>query len=129
MSEEKLVSSQTDKQNAARQAYHLTPAEVWDRQRNRQTYVPETFQQDGFIHTTIGLQPLLVVANTFYREDSRPYVALILDLDAVQADVRHDDSSGIYPHIYGLLNLDAVVGSLAVRRARSGQFLGFDQTE
>ncbi len=107
-------------------AYHLVPAEVWRRQCNQAMYVPDAFKADGFIHTTNDLDELLVVANTFYRADPRPYLALVLNLDLVSAEVRHDDPSGLYPHLYGPLNVDAVVGYLVARRAPDGEFLSFE---
>ncbi len=108
-------------------SYHLVPAEVWRRHRSQAIYVPEAFEADGFIHTTNDLGELLVVANTFYRADPRPYLALVLNLDVVSAEVRHDDPSGLYPHLYGPLNVDAVVGYLVARRAPDGEFLGFEE--
>jgi uncharacterized protein (DUF952 family) len=111
------------------QTYHLTPIDVWNQQRDGTSYVPEAFETEGFIHTTIGLDPLLAIANMFYRDDRRPYVALILDLPAVTAAVRHDDPSGLYPHIYGSLNLGAVVGHMSARRGPNGAFLSFEPAD
>lgn len=107
-------------------AYHLTPAEVWERQKESGRYLPEAFEQDGFIHTTNGLRPLLEVANLFYRGDPRSYRVLVLSLPELNAAVRYDDDNQIYPHIYGPLNASAVVGELPVRRAQDGAFLGFE---
>ena len=107
-------------------SYHLVPAEVWRRHRSQAIYVPEAFEADGFIHTTNDLDELLVVANTFYRSDPRPYLVLVLNLDVVSVHVRHDDPSGFYPHLYGPLNVDAVVGYLVARRAPDGEFLDIE---
>lgn len=107
-------------------AYHLTPVEVWERQRGRTSYVPEAFEQDGFIHTTNGLDPLLEVANLFYTGDPRTYRVLVLSMPAIAPEVRYDDDHQIYPHIYGPLNTSAVVGELVVRRAADGAFVGFE---
>lgn len=106
--------------------YHLVPRDVWQRYRTQATYVPESFGGDGFIHTTNDLEALLDVANTFYRSDTRPYLVLVLDLGVVGVDVRHDDPSGLYPHLYGPLNVDAVVGYLVALRAPDGRFVGFE---
>ena len=107
-------------------ALHLTPVESWERQRSGPTYVPEAFDDDGFVHTTVGAGPLLDVANAFYVSDARPYIALILDLSAIRAETRHDDASGLYPHIYGPINVDAVAGYLIARRGTDGKFLSFE---
>lgn len=107
-------------------AYHLTPADVWERQKPSGLYLPEAFEQDGFIHTTNGLDPLLEVANLFYQGDRRDYRVLVLSVPKINADVRYDDDNRIYPHIYGPLNASAVVGELPVRRGGDGAFLDFE---
>lgn len=98
----------------AGQTLHLVPEPVWEAHRDAPTYTPEAFAADGFIHCTDGEDNLLRVANTFYQNDPRPYLVLVLDVDRLRSPVRYDDPDRIYPHIYGPLNLDAVV---AVRRA------------
>lgn len=108
----------------AKVAYHLVPAPVWEARGGAPTYVPEAFEQDGFIHTTNGLDPLLQVANMFYTGDARPYMVLVLDTTKLTSELRYDDEGHIYPHIYGPLNTDAVVGTLAVDREADGTFTG-----
>jgi uncharacterized protein (DUF952 family) len=106
-------------------AYHLVPVPVWEERGGAPTYVPEAYEQDGFIHTTNGLDPLLQVANMFYTSDQRPFMVLVLDTTKLTSDLRYDDDGQIYPHIYGPLNTDAVTGTLAVDRDRDGRFVGF----
>lgn len=106
-------------------AYHLTPVDVWTRQKQGDSYLPEAFAQDGFIHATNGLDPLLEVANLFYQGDRRDYRVLILAVPDLTSEVRYDDENHTYPHIYGPLNTSAVVGELDVQRAEDGAFLGF----
>lgn len=123
---EQLRFDGADESRAAGLAYHLTPTETWDRQKASGLYLPEAFEQDGFIHTTNGLGPLLEVANLFYQGDGRDYRVLVLSVPDLNADVRYDDDNRIYPHIYGPLNTSAVVGVLPVRRGDDGAFLGFE---
>ncbi|MDQ3767506.1 MAG: DUF952 domain-containing protein [Actinomycetota bacterium] len=106
---------------------HLTPVEAWERQRTGPAYVPEAYEQDGFVHTTIGIKALLDVANMFYTSDLRPHIALLLDLESITAEIRHDDASGLYPHIYGPINVDAVLGFLVARRSPDGAFVSFER--
>ncbi len=107
-------------------AYHLTPVEVWERQRNANEYLPEGFERDGFIHATNGLVPLLDVANRYYKSDFRPYIVLVLEVRAIAAEVRYDDPGNLYPHVYGALNTDSVVATMASIRGGDGQFLAFE---
>ena len=105
--------------------YHLVPKPIWDERGDKPEYVPDAFAADGFIHCTNGLDPLLAVANMFYRGDERDYLVLELDTTRITAELRYDDDERVYPHIYGPLNTDAVTGTLAVIREPDGTFRAF----
>ena len=109
--------------------YHLVPEEVWSRYRHSDEYIPDAFEHDGFIHCTNGLQELVAVGNRYYTADHRPYRALILRTDTISSPVRYDDPDEIFPHIYGPLNVDAVVGILSAQRDEFGKFLSFSRDE
>jgi uncharacterized protein (DUF952 family) len=102
--------------------FHLVSQPVWERYGNASMYVPESYDQDGFIHCTKGEANLIAVGNAFYKEDQRPFLALKIDLQRVAAPVRYDDESQIYPHIYGPLPADAVIGVSRVVRSADGSF-------
>ncbi len=104
---------------------HLTPAEVWSRQEHGGLYLPDAYDQDGFIHLTIGATNLMDVANLFYANDPRDYLVLTLDKMNITSPIRFDDDSGRYPHVYGPLDVDAVVAVDTMRRDAGGTFLGF----
>jgi uncharacterized protein (DUF952 family) len=106
-------------------AYHLAPAEIWERQKTAGSYIPEAFEQDGFIHATNGLEKLLWVANEFYREDRRPHTVLVIDISNLSSPLRYDDPEEAFPHIYGPINADAVVGELRVERGDDGAYVAF----
>jgi uncharacterized protein (DUF952 family) len=108
---------------AAGITYHLVPADVWSEQKGATEYLPEAYPQDGFIHCTNGLDELVKVANLFYTADPRTFLTLILETGKITSDVRYDDPNETYPHIYGPLNTDAVVGELVVSRDADGTFL------
>lgn len=114
-----------EESRAAGIAYHLAPLEVWNHQKVAGTYVPEAYEQDGFIHATNGLETLLWVANQFYTSDTRPHTVLVLDAARLTSPMRYDDPNEEFPHIYGPLNADAVIGELSVERGENGGFLGF----
>lgn len=113
-----------EESRAAKIAYHLVPIPVWEERGDGESYLPEAFEQDGFIHTTNGLDPLIEVANMFYTGDDRPYMVLVLDTTKITSELRYDDEGQVYPHIYGPLNTDAVIGTLVVDRADAGAFTG-----
>lgn len=114
---------------AARDAgitYHLVPATVWDALRIAGSYSPEAYEADGFIHCTNGIDQLLAVANMFYAADSRLFRVLVLEMGRITSDVRYDDEERKFPHIYGPLNTDAVIGEFQVSRAGDGTFVSID---
>lgn len=117
------IHATAEDSRAAGVAYHLIPIPVWEASKGKSLYEPEAYGADGFIHLTLGTDPLLAVANLFYTSDSRDYSVLILDLGLIQAPVKYEDPDQIYPHIYGLLNLDSVVGELVVSRDPDGTFI------
>ena len=121
-----IVHSAADAKQAGI-TYHMSPIEVWTRQQDAATYTPEAYAEDGFIHCTDGLDNLLNVGNMFYTADPRDFLVLVLKTDAITSEIRYEDSENTFPHIYGPLNTDAVVGSLQVVRGEDGAFLSFEQ--
>ena len=116
----------TDQPSAGRvpsgHTLHLVPEPVWRAHQGAATYTPEPFAEEGFVHCTDGDEYLLGVANNYYRTDPRPYVVLVLDVDRLTAPVRYDDPAQIYPHVYGPINLDAVVEVRRAVRLADGSF-------
>ena len=104
-------------------AYHLVPRVEYERQDPAVEYRPDAFAADGFIHLTEGADELVAVGNRYYRDDPRPYLALVVDLSRVRAPVHYEDPDRTYPHVYGPLNRDAIVGVRAAPRAPDGSFL------
>lgn len=106
-----------------RLTYHGTPKGYFESLDPAQSYIPEPFAQDGFIHCTDGREAVSIILTICYRQQPGPWVVLYIDLDRVQAPVRYEDPAGIYPHIYGPLNRDAIVAIREVGRAENGSFL------
>ncbi len=103
--------------------FHLTPKPCWDAGDPAAQYVPEAFERDGFIHCTDGAERVIDVGNRYFRADSRPFVALLIDVSRVAAEVRFEDAERVYPHVYGPLNRDAIVAVIPVERDRAGGFI------
>ena len=98
-----------------RHIYHIASASDWERARRDGSYTTSTrgrsLEQQGFIHCSDAGQ-VAAVANFVYA-DAEDLVLLVIDPDKVHAKVQYDDVPGEpapYPHIYGPLNADAVVG-------------------
>lgn len=104
--------------------YHILSVEDWQNQAPGQPYRGDTLDTEGFIHCTGEVEWLLRVANRFYRASPANFVILCIDPACVQATVQWEAADQhIFPHIYGPLNLDAVVNVVQFPRAVTGQFL------
>ncbi len=99
--------------------YHLTHADYWRDLDPAAPYLPPDFESDGFIHCTRGLDLLLQVANTYYRNVPGEFLLLVIDEARVSAEIKYE---GGFPHVYGPLNRDAIVGVHAMGRHDDGCF-------
>jgi uncharacterized protein (DUF952 family) len=104
--------------------YHLVPIDYWDSQPADRPYVPADYAREGFIHCTQGADQLAVVANRYYRNDPRAWLALVLDEQAIAAEVKYEPAGDglLYPHIYGALNRDAIREVRPMPRDPDGTF-------
>lgn len=110
--------------------YHMLPRSVWADQASDQPYVGDTLATEGFIHCTGDAGLLTQVANHFYRAMPDAFVVLAIDEDTVQAPVKWEEADGhLFPHIYGVLNLDAVRAVRPLLRNAAGEFLPFSPDE
>ena len=105
-------------------AHHLVPEPVWRERGGAETYEPERFAEEGFVHTTIGEATLIEVANRYYQGDPRPYLVLDVDLDRLAAPVRFDDAGPSFPHVYGAVETAAVARVRRAERDPGGAFVG-----
>ncbi len=100
---------------------HITKREAWQAAKTAGVYRGDTLESDGFIHCSTPLQ-VVRVANALFG-GVRDLVRLCIEPDRVQAEVRYEEVGGErYPHIYGPLNLDAVVKVLNFEPDEEGRF-------
>lgn len=104
---------------------HLCPVEVWESQKDAESYFPEAYGQDGFIHCTDGDERLVSVGNMFYLSDPRPFLVLTVDLGANGERWIYEDVDQVFPHIYGPIHPASVVATRPVQRAADGTFIRF----
>lgn len=103
--------------------YHLTTRAEWEASILSKELSASSLAEEGFIHCSSSEEQLLAVAQRLYagRGDM---VALVLDTDKLTSPVKREPSrSGeIYPHIFGLINIDAVGGVHSLMLGGSGGF-------
>jgi uncharacterized protein (DUF952 family) len=90
--------------------YHLTARDAWTAAHTPGVYEAPSLADEGFIHCSADEAQALRVAERLYAGVTGLQL-LDVDTDKLNAEVRREPSrSGeIYPHIYGRINLDAVV--------------------
>lgn len=89
--------------------YHVIYKEDWDLQKTQKIYAPPSLKSEGFIHCSQSEQ-LASTIKRFFNEN-RELIVLSINPLKVKAEVKYEpakDSPGLFPHIYGPLNLDAV---------------------
>ncbi|MCY3864066.1 MAG: DUF952 domain-containing protein [Chloroflexi bacterium] len=100
--------------------YHITSRSAWAKAQERGDYQAPSLDIEGFIHCSTRAQ-LMQVANDFYRGQAG-LVALCIDEGRLDAELRWEapahpqppidsalSSDSLFPHLYGPLNLDAVL--------------------
>lgn len=101
--------------------YHIAEREAWVEAKARGSYRPPSLASEGFIHCSRKDQ-VLAVANDFYRGRAN-LLLLCIDESELAAELRWEapahpqpvsagatSALATFPHIYGPLNLEAVVG-------------------
>jgi uncharacterized protein (DUF952 family) len=103
--------------------YHILPATIWQQQATDQSYVHASLTDEGFIHCTGELPLLVQVANHYFGSEPGEFVILWIDETIVQPEVRWEPvGEHHFPHIYGPLNLDAIVKIIPFPRTAAGEF-------
>lgn len=102
--------------------YHLTNKAAWAAAQPAGEYEAPSLADEGFIHCSKDVPQMLRVAARLYQGRTDLQV-LDLDLDKLDSLVKYEPSrSGeVYPHIYGKLNLSAVLRVRDVELDARGQ--------
>jgi len=112
---------------------HLVEASVWTELEGSATYAPESLFTEGFVHCTGDDELMVDVANRFYS-DVGEVLVLSLDEHLLTSEIRWEapsprpadwDGSPVFPHVYGPLDLAAVVIVRRLVRGPSGQFVAY----
>ena len=90
--------------------YHITTADAWEAAQTAGEYEALSLADEGFIHCSGDEAQALRVVERLYS-GATGLVVLDVDVIRLKAEVKRESSrSGeIYPHVYGKINLDAVV--------------------
>lgn len=96
--------------------YHILASAEWKRARSNSTYTPPAFGQEGFIHLCDEDQIAGVIERYFPEPGN--LMALCINPQQLNAELRYENLLGgeeQFPHLYGPLNLDAVLEVLPIQ--------------
>jgi len=89
--------------------FHITKRGHWEKAKLEGIYRGDTLGSQGFIHCSTS-QQVVKVANALHHAQ-KGLVLVCIAANKVQSELKYEkiESEGLYPHIYGPLNVDAVV--------------------
>ncbi|HEX2698270.1 MAG TPA: DUF952 domain-containing protein [Anaerolineales bacterium] len=111
--------------------FHITAQSAWQDAQARGQYTAPSLESEGFIHSST-LSQILPVAEKFYKGQSG-LVLLVIDPSRLTSDLKWEPPfdgappPGVpvgdpFPHVYGPINVDAVIEALAFEPDASGRF-------
>jgi uncharacterized protein (DUF952 family) len=102
--------------------FHITSRSQWQKARELGMYEADSLKIEGFIHFS-SLDRLVDTANLIFSGRSG-LVLLCVTSEKLQAELKYEEVSGvgIFPHLYGVLNLDAVENVLDFEPNLDGKF-------
>lgn len=108
-----------------KQIFHITQRSFWEKSVQTGFFQSDSFHLEGFIHCSTKDQ-VLRVANKFFS-GIPDLLFLKIELENLTSEVRWepgvDDESEFFPHIYGRINLEAVVGIIQLELDEDGNFI------
>ena len=95
--------------------YHVTSAADWNAAKQKGFYEAASLKEEGFIHCSQDNQVAGVLERYFAGRDG--LVKLVIDTDKLTSRFVFDwspSTQDTFPHVYGPINVDAVVDVIAV---------------
>lgn len=99
--------------------YHLVSGKHWPPGSNG-PYRPDSLEVEGFVHASYEDQ-VVPVANRYFASEPSILV-LTIEVERLSAPVREESVAGhgVFPHIYGPIDREAIIDVQELRRSASG---------
>jgi uncharacterized protein (DUF952 family) len=116
--------------------YHITTRSALNSARQDGFYRTASLSSEGFIHFS-QLHQVMGVANAFYV-GQQDLVILIVDPKLLKAELKYESpvhpggasqnatlptAEQKYPHLYGSMNIDAIIGEVDLTPLNDGSFI------
>lgn len=106
----------------------ITTKALWGKSQKQGQYarstITQTLEEVGFIHCTAPDQTMDIVVRFKNEQD---VILLLIDASKVTSPIHFEAAksgrSGLFPHIYGPINLDAVYEVISLQRDKNNDFL------
>ncbi len=101
---------------------HMVGRDQWADAQERGSYDGDTLATEGFIHCSTPQQTLWVANGRFVGRTD--LLLVCIDADRLRSELRYEESEvdQQFPHIYGPLNLDAVIEVVPFPPGADGRF-------
>lgn len=112
--------------------FHITSLTAWEDAQKRGDYRAESLETEGFIHCSTQSQVLPVAEN--YYKGQGGLIVLAIEPTLLSSTLKWESPSGgapppgvpdgdLFPHIYGPINLNAVVKILDLEKDSHNSFI------
>lgn len=109
---------------------HCMKKENWKEVKNKRYFGEKNIELEGFIHCS-PVEYMWRVAPNF-KDTSDELVLLCIDTEKLESEIRWEDGDNCgrsYPHVYGLINLDAVTAVLPYLKDENGVWIKNNELE
>lgn len=104
--------------------HHITTHAAWQHARQQGVYRAPSLETEGFIHCSHARQVAGVAERLFAGRDD--LVLLSIDVEMLGCPVHDEPAPDVpgerFPHVYGEINLDAIVRMVDYRPDDDGRF-------
>ena len=100
--------------------YHIINSEEWEQISEMNYYAPSSLVSEGFIHFSYKDQINDVLQRFYKQEDD--LMVIKVDINKLESELKIEEvlDHGHFPHLYGQLNLNAVVETTNVFNDNQG---------
>lgn len=103
---------------------HCMRKSLWEKRKNRDSWGQKDIDQFGFVHCSTIENISRVTPN--WKDINDDLVTLCIDTEKLKPKLLYEDLDDIgikYPHIYGLVNNDAVIKVLPYNKDEQGNWI------